>query len=163
MNTFKSLMVIVVAAAAIVTTIFLGLSLYHGSARIALAALRGSEVVVTPEAVDLGDIEPLSTQQVTFRIRNISNRPIRIFGAKTSCACSTANLDFPVTLSPGKTLPITLTLKIGKNRSHFLEYAVLYSDSESNKRVELRIEAQIQSPKRYPEKDLDNRYDVKSS
>jgi hypothetical protein len=75
---------------------------------------------------------PGETVNAGFSIRNNASKPIRIYGANTSCGCTGVVGNFPVGLPPGGTARILVHMTIPPrySGSTFTESANLLVDTE---------------------------------
>jgi len=82
----------------------------YGSIGIALAAARGKPIAVDPNGLELGLIQAGAQVERSLRVVNLSDETIQVHLAASDCACAEVS-GLPVTLSPGKSveLPVTIT------------------------------------------------------
>lgn len=66
-------------------------------------------VIEAPKEIDLGILRVGKTKEIAITLRNISNGPVTILGAKTSCTCSAVK-NLPVTIAEGKSYKATLSI-----------------------------------------------------
>lgn len=51
---------------------------------------------------------------VEYRLKNISNQPVRIVGANSSCGCTMVTNSFPLECGPGDSVKILVQMKVGQ-------------------------------------------------
>ena len=67
-----------------------------------------SDVTWEETIIDLGKVKYMQPQEVIFKMKNTSNKPILITNAETSCGCTDA--EYPrKPIAPGKTANISVT------------------------------------------------------
>ena len=79
-------------------------------------------IVVMPEPVDFGVVQPGSTLEAEVTLTNTSDRPLTIVSAKPSCTCTTVDLAGKVVPSRGS---ITVPVSMKTNRSVGIRQAVV--------------------------------------
>ena len=98
---------VVLIAAVLVAGIYLafgGFRLDQGFSQRTLATVESG----APVPAEVGDLV-----EQAFRVTNVSDAPLRLLGAKTSCDCTLADSDFPVDLAPGAITIVRLQMKVG--------------------------------------------------
>src|SRR5262249_48704330 len=63
------------------------------------------------------------------QLRNYSQKPIRVVGGTTSCACI-ATQDLPVTIAAGGSVSLNVRVRFSGSSGSFGHRFILYSDSE---------------------------------
>lgn len=93
------------AAGAIVllSALLLYLRFQFGSCAAAIEFLRGREVLVHPEKIDIGAGKPGETREVQLCVRNIGFHDAELVGYSSDCAC-VATDRFPLLLRPRESL-----------------------------------------------------------
>jgi hypothetical protein len=86
----------------------------YGSLRGAVQRLQGHLLGVERHLIDLGEVEAESVSAVEYNVRNLSNAPLQIIGARVDCGCVDAS-HLPISLSPGASS--TLAFKFHAPRS----------------------------------------------
>ena len=103
-----------------------------GSPQSAIGFLSGNSVTARTSHRYAGEVHPDATATTTFELRNVSDRPIRVLGAKASCRCVAID-DLPLTLGPKETKAIRVQLVAGKVPGVQRESAeLLFDDSTPN-------------------------------
>lgn len=148
---------LVVFSSLILLTIFSTKAYQYRSLRAALASIRGREVIIVPDVIDIGDVESGDLIEVTFKIKNISRNHINILGNYVSCSCTNINNRFPTTLPPGETLDLVLAVKIPvESNVNLSEEAILYTDSIHTRSVGVRIVGRVKGMGTVPEDKRDS-------
>ncbi len=111
----------------------------YGTTKIAIATIRGDAVIVTPQAIDFGDVFVGETISKELSIQNISDRTITIYGGTTDCNCSTVE-NLPVTITPGMQVAIKIRLQAPATSVLLERSAMLWSDS-ATRTIHLRLSA----------------------
>lgn len=106
----------------------LGFTLFTDDPWATLACLRGETLAVIPAVTQLG--EGKAGEQRTFQVqlRNYSDKPIKVVGGTTSCACI-ATQDLPVTIPAGGIKAISVKINFSGTPGIFTHRFTLYSDS----------------------------------
>ena len=114
---------------ALLGTLAVIFTLITGDPWAALAKLRGETLAVSPAVTQLG--EGTQGEQRTFQVqlKNYSDKPIKVVGGTTSCACI-ATQDLPITIPAGGTESINVKIKFSGSPGKFAHRFVLYSDSD---------------------------------
>lgn len=73
-------------------------------------------VLILPEDVDLGSLDPGSEQFITFRLKNLSGKDIDLVGETSGCSCVFIE-HLPITVHPQETAEVNVRIKIPKYRS----------------------------------------------
>lgn len=92
-----------------------------------LAILRGDSIVVEPRVSDIGDGTPGEFHPGRIHLKNIGDKTVNLIGASSTCACI-FNSDFPVTIAPGETLALDVTVKFAGNEGRFRARSEIYTD-----------------------------------
>jgi hypothetical protein len=121
--------------AAILLAAGMGLLIWQaGSADAALAQLRGDVLTVHPTLIDLGRQAPGTVREAVIEIRNHAAVPVRLVGGTTDCGCATTR-DMPLTVPPGGTATLRLTVRFGKQAGRFQRGYWLWTDSRAQPQV----------------------------
>ncbi len=103
--------------------------LRFGSAKWALACLRGEMLVLDPGTIDLGPCRDGETRAVQFRVRNLSSRPVRLLGATATCRCIAApNVGFPIEIGPGEALDLPVEVHVSLPTAEYSQEVQFYAD-----------------------------------
>lgn len=77
-------------------------------------ATRATPLLVAEPLTAVFEAAEGETVSATFTIRNVSDQPVRILGAPTSCGCTVLNRRFPVQLEAGESSELTVSMLVGK-------------------------------------------------
>lgn len=95
----------------IAITIALGIFWYAswkaGSLLLAWPYLQGQELVISPQSMDLGSLQPNASINRSIEFTNIGNKAITLIGSQSSCSCIAPD-NYPITILPrsSHTLPL---------------------------------------------------------
>ena len=132
----------VLALAGVVAAVLLGLVLYYGSLRLAIARLSGERFVISPAAVDLGECESRTEHDVEFTVTNFTAHEIRIVGGEQSCSCVALG-DLPLEVPPGESANISVRFFVAGEREFSRSLILYIDDEEVLKSVAARVTARI--------------------
>jgi hypothetical protein len=109
------------------------LVLLYGSVRAGLARLRGDELVLTPEQIDVGKLTRISDEKVEghFSVKNLSSRSIIVSGAHVDCPCVDVIAPLPFFLTPGEEKEIAFTLEPPSDGSPVSQTVTFYTTSSA--------------------------------
>jgi len=111
----------------------------YGSPEAALARLRGESLTVTPGYVDFGSGHPGDKLEATVKVRNWTDRPIRLMGGTSDCSC-VVTTGLPITLQPGETRTIPVRLKLRQSQpGTFTRIAELWTDYDNQRTIRFRV------------------------
>lgn len=88
-------------------------------------------IVVEPEKIELGEVEPDDLVDASFVVKNTGNAPLKITEAKSECGC-TANNFKPTSLAPGKSLAVNVKVDTSMKQGPILKDIAVYSDDMEN-------------------------------
>jgi hypothetical protein len=104
----------------------------YGSVSGAVQRIQGHVLGVDRRLIDLGEVDAESVSSVEYNVRNLSNAPLQIIGARVDCGCVDAS-QLPISLSPGASS--TLEFKFHARKSdvptHVQHEIELYLDRPS--------------------------------
>jgi len=80
-----------------------------GSVAAVLAWAGGSSVIVLAEPVVLDGVAPGTEVSAGLRVRNVSERPVRVLGGMCDCPCAVLH-DLPVLLDPKECRELRITV-----------------------------------------------------
>jgi len=103
-----------------VATVFSGvLWLLASSGRLPLPGLmRGPKLVsIDPSPKATFQAREGDTVTAKFTVRNITEQPLRLLGATTSCGCTVVATEFPIELRPGEPGTLTVQMHVGPPES----------------------------------------------
>lgn len=116
----------------------------HGSIGAALASMRNERLTVYPATVDMGSGDAGESKDAAVEITNRTEHPIRLIGGTADCSCIVLG-DLPVTIPPGETRSITVTVRLPRSPGIFTRKAELAIDDGDFKKVSFRITGRIVS------------------
>jgi hypothetical protein len=124
------------------TVVILGVSASYGHARFgsiaaALSAMRGDSLVVDQPLKSLDGVRPGSRVEIRYLVTNVSNRPIQILGAATSCTCTMME-NIPMTLAASESKSVTAKVRTCEDEPESAGSIRLYTDDL--KSPELRLD-----------------------
>jgi hypothetical protein len=88
-----------------------GTTAYYGSMDGGLAALRGERVSLSSSYLEFGEGVVGQELKASISITNFADTPLRIVGGTSDCSC-TATENLPLTIPPGGTESVPITMKI---------------------------------------------------
>lgn len=98
-------------------------------------------VIEVSREIDLGVLEAGTKKEVAISLRNISDKPVTIVGAKTSCTCSLVK-GLPIVISAGESADVVLSV-VPPARSQFEGKIVCYSNSKHAASIRCRYFARV--------------------
>ena len=118
-------------------------SLYHG-----WLYASGVRVMMEPTSVVVPEGQDGEPQDTVFVIRNLTNRPVRIVGATTTCTCVVATDKLPLVVPAKGTTELHAALgppssSTGRSVAQFLVY---HTDHPAAPRFAARITARVIEP-----------------
>src|SRR5438128_390217 len=112
--------------------------LRFGSVGAALAALRGEEVSVRPSLVEAGEGAPGERLQTSVELINRTGRTIRIVGGTSDCSC-VATTDLPLSIPPGETRSVTVSVALRGGRGRFTREVSFLTADEKLQVIRFRL------------------------
>lgn len=110
-----------------------------GSIPSALSYLRGARLIPLCYSVQAGPVARGEERTLEFKLRNWSDKPIVILGAKSSCTCVSLG-DFPVQVPPGGTNNLGVRLRTNKRKPGPISERVrIYTDEEGSGGLALAV------------------------
>lgn len=142
----------VFGAGLILSMIALTLTLKFGSLGTGLAYLRGERLVFVPQTLEIGSGDENERRDYRLQLVNLSDRPIKIFGARANCGCIVVTDELPLEV-PGhgsRLLAGTITFTgQGDDLSHSI---TVYSDLPQGGIASAAIKGHIRRATRPPAK-----------
>jgi hypothetical protein len=111
----------------------------------AVARLRGESLTVDQGVSQLGDGVAGEKRTFTMRLRNHTDRPIRVVGGTTTCACI-ATKDLPIIVPPHDAQPMEVQMTFRGGTGRFQHRFVLYTDDEQQQVVVARFSGRVVEP-----------------
>jgi hypothetical protein len=110
----------------------LGVNASYGHARFgsiaaALSAMRGDSLLVDQPLKSLDGVRPGSRVEIRYLLTSVSNRPIRILGAATSCTCTMME-NIPMTLASSESKSVTAKVRTREDEPESAGSIRLYTD-----------------------------------
>ncbi|MBI2807076.1 MAG: DUF1573 domain-containing protein [Planctomycetes bacterium] len=114
----------------------------YGSIDAALASLRNERLSLQPALVDMGEGIAGEERDASVELTNWTEHPIRLIGGTADCSCTVLG-DLPITIPPGESRSITVTMRLPKTPGLFNRKAQLTIDDEGFKRIGFRLIGRI--------------------
>jgi hypothetical protein len=111
----------------------------------ALARLRGESITIEPAVSSVGEGRAGDERVFAVKITNHTDRPIRLVGGTTRCACI-ATQDLPVTLEPRVTQSVNVWLRFHGAPGSFQHRFEFFTDDEVQPRVAARFAGRVVGP-----------------
>jgi hypothetical protein len=131
----RSSLVILVVALVVLS----GFYLRWGSIGDGMAWLGGTQLIVGPQEIDLGDVQCGATQELSVRVRNLGGGPVDLIGASTSCGCLTPS-GVPTTVAGLGECEVTSRLTVPRKEGSFEHTLTIYSELDSQTLLPIKIE-----------------------
>src|SRR5262249_10310936 len=112
----------------------------------ALARLRGEAITIEPVVSDVGDGEAGLQRKFTIRLRNHTDRPVRLYGGTTSCSCIATD-DLPISLPRGGTETIDVQVRFVGGTGQFRHRFVLLSDDAVQPTIVAYFSGRVAEPR----------------
>ena len=110
-----------------------------------IAWLNGVKIIPVVSRVDIGEAEPGAEVGAIFRLKNLTNREIKILGAESSCNCSVID-SLPVSIPPRTEieLPTKFSILMQEENSTIEKQVHLFFDIDHTP-VYLNVIAKVKS------------------
>jgi hypothetical protein len=110
------------------------LVMLYGSVRAGLARLRGDELVLIPDQIDVANLAKASDEKVGghFTVKNLCSRSIIVSGAHVGCSCVEVTSELPFSLAPGEQKDVAFTLEPPSDGSAVSQTVTFYADSSAD-------------------------------
>ena len=115
------------------------------SSEVALASFGNDDIAVLPGQIDFGVSPAGESAYRTVTIHNLSASPLIFFGGTADCGCVTT-ADMPVTIPPGESRGIGITLKLPATAGTFRCEAYLWTDNPSHKTLVVELTGRASLP-----------------
>jgi hypothetical protein len=112
----------------------------------ALARLRGESITIEPVVSAVGDGEVGWQRKFPIRLRNHTDRPVRLYGGTTSCSCIATD-DLPITLPGGGTETLEVQVRFAGSPGRFRHRFVLLSDDAVQPKIVAYFSGQVLEPR----------------
>ncbi|MHC4948113.1 MAG: ankyrin repeat domain-containing protein [Planctomycetota bacterium] len=123
-------------------------------------------VVAEPARLDLGEIPTGETKTGTITLRNIGDRPMTIGKTKTSCGCTTAQLEAGKILNAGADIDVEIRMKGGQVARVLNKTVTFNIEGQPPLVVPVRCEAiayvTVEPTRMHPERQPDGRFTLTS-
>jgi len=113
-----------------------------GSIAAALSAMRGDSLLVDQPLKSLDDVRPGSRVEIRYVLTNVSNRPIRILGAATSCTCTMME-NLPMSLAARESGSVTAMIRTRDDEPESAGSIRLYTDDLKSPEIMLNYNLQF--------------------
>ncbi len=110
-----------------------------GSVPVALRYLRGERLILEPSAIRIDRPAKGGEVAVEAVVSNLSDRPVILMGANTSCSCVVTG-SLPVTVEPGGRFRLPVTVNVAPDKI-VDETIVLFTDHPNHARLGVRVTA----------------------
>lgn len=98
-------------------------------------------VIEVSKEIDLGVMEVEARKEVAISLRNVSDNPVTILGARTNCTCSLVK-GLPVVIEAGGLVEVVLSI-VPPARSQFEGHVFLYTSNRNAATIHCRYFARI--------------------
>lgn len=113
----------------------------YGSVNATVATIRGVPLIVESNPASFGVADPDQIMQATFKLTNISVKPVRLLGSQSNCTCVNTD-DLPMEIGAGESVVVRYSVR-AKGGPRFSAKAALLTNSPSQTRVELGITGRV--------------------
>ena len=107
----------------------------------AFPALTNTPVLIAPQSIDLGRVEPGTKSPVTAWLVNTSFEPVRVLSARPSCGCVVMDFE-PLELGPLQVAEVRFTINapavLGQKKTRFIRFTI---EDSSPVRLDVSIES----------------------
>lgn len=117
------------------------LNVRFGSLAAGWAYLQGYAVWAEPVQGDIGAIQPGIEAKQTFRLQNLTSRPVTVIGSRVCSGCS-VNRELPLTIPPHGERKLPVTILTHSDESPFEREIELFLDVPATKPV-LAVRARV--------------------
>jgi len=131
------------AGIVLLSALLIGLvTVSFGSVPAAIAHLRGDRISVQPSVIDVGKGESGAEREISVKVANWTDKPIRLIGGTTDCSCTVLN-DLPVTIPAKQSRPVTVSLRMKGMPGIFMRKLGFLVDDNGFTRINFRITGRI--------------------
>ncbi len=109
-----------------------------GSWQCVVPYLLGSEVVIFPSSVDLGDISGRRIVEFDVTATNLASKEIQLQGCQKSCGCLTVD-EFPVMLQPGASHKLRIKIGEPKKAEDFSHTLTFFTSSDRSPAIVVKV------------------------
>jgi hypothetical protein len=114
-----------------------------GSLSKAASYLAGERLLADSRIKTIGTVEVGWRGRVGFSVKNVSNDPVTIFGARSSCTCAVVDAELPVSLPPGHAYTLNVNLNPYAKPYEFSEKIDLFTSCKSQSILTLRVTGRV--------------------
>lgn len=119
-------------------------SIFYPSLAVALAAVRGEEIVISPNQLSFGDCRSGETHREQFVVTNLSDQRRTILGHKLDCNCAIID-DFPFVLEPGESRTVLVSLNVPEvSPGRITTVGTVWTDAPNRSRLPIRLHYVVQ-------------------
>lgn len=115
-----------------------------GSVQAAFQYVAGQTLVVDEALKSFGAVDLGQVTDVTFQLKNIGDRDLRIVGSSSSCTCTVPD-ELPMTIEPGRMKSLRVTVLSPGTPKKLRLPLTLYTSNPRQKEVELLIVGEIKA------------------
>lgn len=108
--------------------------------KVVYGRFRGEICVVTPSLINLGDRQVGDVVETSALVRNITNRPVTIESASTTCGCVTTE-KLPITIQPHESRDFKLLARMKGNGVYDQTVSLVVNGSTSLQCYPIRVTA----------------------
>ena len=147
---------------------YLAFTFHFGSFGSGIRYLNGDRILVSHSISDLGEFQPKQIKITRFELINRGSKVIQIIGSKSTCSCVMTS-DLPQSINPGSMANLVVKVHPSQPAGSFSEQLTLYTDSNRQHTIELRVEGRVvadvdpKSSDRSPNSISDSSKNVESS
>jgi hypothetical protein len=135
---------VIIANMGLLSTAALGLYSF-GSLGSAVAYLSGDRLIADGYTRSVGIVNVGEHHEVSFELRNMSNRDVGILGAQSSCTCLVAD-QLPVVVPAHGVFRLRVGVRPKSRAGQIAERISLITDREDEQRLHLKISGRVVEP-----------------
>ena len=118
-----------------------------GSVHDAWLYAKGVRVAVEPATVILPEGKPGDEREAVLSFHNLTDKPVAVLGATTSCTCISMVDKLPVTILPKGMKELRLKMNMGGSKSGRIERTVVcYTDHPATPSLTVKIRGRLIAP-----------------
>jgi Protein of unknown function (DUF1573) len=115
---------------------------FFGSLDAALAYLGGHRLIADAYTQSVGIVGRREERAVFFKLTNMSNRVVRILGAKSSCTCLVVD-QLPVVVPPHGAFRLRIRVRPKSRPGQIAERVTLITDREGQGELDLKVRGRV--------------------
>lgn len=134
-----------IVAVCLIVALLVAISIaWLGSTRAAVGFVRGQAFVLDQDVYYAGDGAPGELRDIYLVATNITKRPLRLTGTRSSCTCVVL-AELPIILEPGDHVVLRTTYKFMGDPGRKRVLLSIYSDSIETPIYAVRVEALVRN------------------